>query len=434
MTDTADQLLDIDLDRLAAHPRNVRRSLGDIKDLTRSIRDRGIETPLVALPADGAGVHHIVAGHRRRAAAEAAGLVTVPCVVRDYPDEADVLLAMLAENTQRTDGLNIVDEAQALAAVIDLRGGSVSPRKLAAAVGHSETWVRSRLSLLTLPDNALDALHDGSITLDVANALTAVVEWPELVDELVAQRNLTVWQIESAHRAHVARLAVQSAVDALNGVGIATVDEAAWRENQRTWKTLDDLGIEPDTHRGESCHAVIVKSRYDGTTVEIPVCTEPKRHRGRNPDSDIVVTPTEPTDEQRAATIDRRERRIAADARTAWLTERLTGRRIPAADVLELAVATWLDTCSHAVLERTVGLLGIERGDSYLQPRLIHDHIAADPKRLTAVAVALVAAHAEEHARQSLTNPVVTRYLDALDQLGYQPTDWEHAQRLARAA
>ena len=73
MTTDPEQIIEIDLSRLSAHPRNVRRSLGDLRDLTRSLRDRGIETPLVVLPADGAGIHHIVAGHRRRAAAEAAG-------------------------------------------------------------------------------------------------------------------------------------------------------------------------------------------------------------------------------------------------------------------------------------------------------------------------------------------------------------------------
>jgi ParB-like chromosome segregation protein Spo0J len=32
----------------------------------------------------------------------------VPCIVREFTDEADVVLAMLAENTQRSDGLNVV--------------------------------------------------------------------------------------------------------------------------------------------------------------------------------------------------------------------------------------------------------------------------------------------------------------------------------------
>ena len=184
MTATLEHVIDVPLDCLAAHLRNVRRTLGDLKDLTRSIRDRGIETPLVVLPADGAGIHHIVAGHRRRAAAEVAGLSSVPCLVREFSDEAEVVLCMIAENAQRSDGLNVVDEVQALAAVIDLRGGSVSARKLAAAVGHSEGWVRTRLALLTLPDAALDALHAGTITIDAANALTAAAEHTDLIERL----------------------------------------------------------------------------------------------------------------------------------------------------------------------------------------------------------------------------------------------------------
>ena len=65
---------------------------------------------------------------------------------------------------------------------------------------------------------------------------------------------------------------------------------------------------------------------------------------------------------------------------------------------------------------------------------LLHAHLCDDPKRLTAVAVALVTATAEEHARQSLGSQVVGRYLDAIERLGYQPTDWEHSQRLTTAA
>ena len=64
--------------------------------------------------------------------------------------------------------LSASDETQALA--IDLRGGTVSARKLAAAASHSEGWVRTRLALLRLPDSALDALHAARISLDVATA------------------------------------------------------------------------------------------------------------------------------------------------------------------------------------------------------------------------------------------------------------------------
>jgi ParB/RepB/Spo0J family partition protein len=436
VTDTLETVVEITLDQLAPHPRNVRRSLGDLTSLTRSIRDRGVEHPLVVLPADGAGVHHIVAGHRRRAAAGAAGRTAVPCIVRDYADVADVVLAMIAENTQRSDGLNIVDEAQALAAVIDLRGGTVSARKLAAAVGHSETWVRTRLGLLVLPDAALDALHDGNLTLDAAAALIPFAEQVELVEQLVAQRGLTVWQVESAARKWQANQALTGAAEALAAAGVAVLTEADWRDNQRSWRTLDDLGVAVEEHTDEPCHAVVVSARYDGTVVEMPVCTEPKRHRGRKPDSAVVVPTSGPSEADIAARAERRERKEATSTRRTWVAERLQGRNIAAAEAFPLAVATWIDSAPYAVLQHAVELIGIdEPTNGYADyTALLHGVVADDPKRLATVAVALVAATAEERAKQAPRSTTVTRYLDAIERLGYQPTDWEHAQRLTAAA
>ena len=154
-TTGTDTLVELPLDRLAPHPRNIRRH-SDVTDLARSIAQVGILEPLIVLPADGAGIHHLVAGHRRARAADQAGLTTAPCIIRNFDDEADVVLAMIGENTNQG-RLSIVEEAQALAAVIDLKGGTVTARRLAKAVGHSETWVKSRLSLLALTDAALDS-------------------------------------------------------------------------------------------------------------------------------------------------------------------------------------------------------------------------------------------------------------------------------------
>jgi ParB family chromosome partitioning protein len=435
MTDTLATVLDLPVAALAPHPRNVRRSLGDLKDLTRSIRDRGVETPLVVLPADGAGVHHIVAGHRRRAAAEAAGLATVPCIVREFTDEADEVLAMIAENTQRLDGLNVVDEAQALAAVIDLRGGTVTARKLAAAVGHSEGWVRTRLGLLVLPDSALDALHAGTITLDVATALIPLAEHIELVEQLVARRGLSVWQIESSHRELLADAALADATAALDAAGVTAVTEADWRENQRSWKSLDDLGIAAEEHHDEPCHAVVLSCRRDATVVEMPICTEPRRHRGRNPDSALTVAPVEPTPAELAERADRKERRQATTTRQAWVAERLRGRPIAASEAFPLTVATWIDSAPCAVVKHAVELLGVETPDHGYPDysALLHGAVVDDPKRLATVALALVAATAEDRARQSLRTTTAARYLDAIERLGYQPTDWEHTQRLTAA-
>jgi ParB family chromosome partitioning protein len=435
-TTTVERVVELALDRLAPHPRNVRRSPGDLRELTRSIRDRGVETPLLVLPADDTGIHYIVAGHRRHAAATAAGRSTVPCIVRDYADDADVVLAMLAENTQRSDGLNIVDEAQALSAVIDLKGGTVSARKLAAATGHGESWVRTRLALLTLPDTALDALHAGDLTLDTATALTAVADHPDVIEELIANhRPLTSWQVESAHRSLLLTEAIDAARETLERSGTSVVLEDDWQANHATWATLDDARLDPDAHRGEPCHAVLIKARYDGTVVEIPICTEPSRHRGRKPESEVVAAPAERSETDQQAIADRRERRIATEARVSWVRDRLGGRPLPASEATRLAVLTWVGTASYAVTQKATKLLELEApDDGYVDCcGLLTDHVTEEPKRLAAVAVALVAATVEEHARHSLTAPTVTRYLDAIEQWGYHPTEWELAQRLTTA-
>ena len=138
-----------------------------------------------------------------------------------------------------------------------------------------------------------------------------------------------------------------------------------------------------------------------------------------------------------AATVERQERRQATEARTAWVSDRLRATRpIAAADAFPLAVWTWIGSAPYAVAQRAVKLLGIDHpAEGYVNhSALLHAHLCDDPKRLTAVAVALVAATAEEHARQSLDSQVVGRYLDAIERLGYQPTDWEHSQRLTPAA
>ena len=155
--------------------------------------------------------------------------------------------------------------------------------------GRRDLRVVDRLALLCLPDTALDALHAARITLDVATALTAAVDHPDLIDHLVTQRGLSVGQVESAHRKLLADLAVSEVGTRIEATGIVAVGEDEWRANQSAWKTLDELGLDAEAHRGESCHTVVVKARYDGTVVEIPACTEPRRHRGRKPDSELVA-------------------------------------------------------------------------------------------------------------------------------------------------
>ncbi|MGH9002695.1 MAG: ParB/RepB/Spo0J family partition protein, partial [Acidimicrobiia bacterium] len=127
---------------LLDHPRNVRDDLGDLNELTASIRQVGVLEPLVVVPTgDG---HRILTRHRRKAAAIAAGLATVPCYQRpDLADDSDQVLAILIENLRRDD-LTELEEARGYQLLLNL---GLSATKIAKVTGSARTRVRDALAV-----------------------------------------------------------------------------------------------------------------------------------------------------------------------------------------------------------------------------------------------------------------------------------------------
>jgi len=172
---TTTYLPDAPLHQIRVHGNNPRRDLGDLTELTASITAKGILEPLVLAPINGVE-WLLIAGHRRHAAAKAAGLTTAPALVHDDLDTPTKQLeAMLIENTQRTD-LTPVEEAQAYQALLDF--GSTIP-KVAKATGRAVKTVKGRLALTKLPETTLARIHNGQISLEDANTLTEFAGTPE---------------------------------------------------------------------------------------------------------------------------------------------------------------------------------------------------------------------------------------------------------------
>ena len=175
---TTSSLVHLDPNGLLDHPGNVRDDLGDLDELTASIRQVGVLEPLVVVPTDEG--HRIVTGHRRKAAAIAAGLDTVPCHERrDLAAESDQLLAMLVENLRRDD-LTEVEEARGYQQLLDL---GLSATKIAKATGTSRTRVRDALAV-TKSDSALNTAAAHGLTLDQALVLTEFEGDDEALDTL----------------------------------------------------------------------------------------------------------------------------------------------------------------------------------------------------------------------------------------------------------
>lgn len=163
-----------------------------LTDLTESIREKGVLSPLIVCKKDGKTL--VVAGERRLRAAKNAGLTEVPVIVRDLSDE-DMAQIALIENIQRAD-LNAIEEASGYAALIKRYG--YTQQQLADLMGKSRPYIANLLRLLELPEVVMDAQKEGKITAGHARALLAIKD-PELAAGLcsdVIAQDLSVRALE----------------------------------------------------------------------------------------------------------------------------------------------------------------------------------------------------------------------------------------------
>lgn len=146
-------LVYIPVDRIIPHIDNPRKDLGDITELTESIKARGIMQNLTVTecPAHGKGMYVAIIGHRRLAAAKAAGLTEVPCVIADMTPEEQIA-TMLLENTCRSD-LTAYEQAQGFQMLIEL-GETVNT--ISDKTGFSKATVRRRLKMAELDQGTLE--------------------------------------------------------------------------------------------------------------------------------------------------------------------------------------------------------------------------------------------------------------------------------------
>lgn len=166
---------EISLDAVFSNPQQPRRHFSDIQleELTASIKSQGILQPILVRPRSGdPGTYEIVAGERRWRAAKAAGLRSVPAVVREMNDQ-EVLVVALMENLQRED-LTPLEEAMGLQQLKEEFG--LSQEDMATRLGKSRSAIANTLRLLALPEKARQDLVDGAISAGHARALLMVTD------------------------------------------------------------------------------------------------------------------------------------------------------------------------------------------------------------------------------------------------------------------
>ena len=161
---------ELDLDRLMPNPRQPRTVFDEasLDELAQSLRSSGMIQPIIARRARSG--FEIVAGERRWRAAQRAGLLKVPVIVRDVPDER-LLEVALIENIQRDD-LNPIEEASAYRRLIDEL--KLTQDAVASAVGKDRSSVANTLRLLRLPEEVRNLVSSGELSAGHARALLAL--------------------------------------------------------------------------------------------------------------------------------------------------------------------------------------------------------------------------------------------------------------------
>ena len=197
--EAASGLMEVPVNAVAPNPKQPRTRFDDetIATLAASIREVGILQPLVVRRA-GDGRYELIAGERRPRAAKAAGLASVPIVLRDSED-ADLLREALIENIHRED-LNPIEQAEAFKALLGELG--LKQEELADRVGVSRSHIANTIRLLALPLDVQQLLADEKITAGHARAVLSLGD-KEAMTSLatrIAAEDLSVRQTEDVVR------------------------------------------------------------------------------------------------------------------------------------------------------------------------------------------------------------------------------------------
>jgi ParB family transcriptional regulator, chromosome partitioning protein len=182
----------VPIEFVSRNPKNPRRYFdeAELHDLAASIRQHGIVQPVVARTV-GTERYEIIAGERRWRAAQLAGLIEIPLIVRDVDDKTALEIAIV-ENVQRAD-LNPLEEALGYEQLIAEHG--YTQNDLGEIIGKSRSHVANSLRLLKLPESVRGLLAGGSLSAGHARALVSTSD-PAALAKTIVSKGMSVRDAE----------------------------------------------------------------------------------------------------------------------------------------------------------------------------------------------------------------------------------------------
>jgi len=138
----------IPVEKIRPNPEQPRKLLGDLSELTQSIKEKGVLEPLLVRYVPREDAYHIISGERRYHASRAAGLRELPCIEK-VADDAETLELALIENIQRKD-LTAFEEADGLQRLADQF--DYTHDDIAKKIGRARSSVTETMSLRNIPE------------------------------------------------------------------------------------------------------------------------------------------------------------------------------------------------------------------------------------------------------------------------------------------
>ncbi|WP_281659431.1 ParB/RepB/Spo0J family partition protein [Halobacillus sp. Cin3] len=189
-----DELIDVAVGACRPNPYQPRRQFDKeaLDGLQQSIETHGILQPLIVRKSIKG--YEIIAGERRLRAARQAALETVPAIVKNLTDEEMMELALL-ENLQRED-LSPVEEARSYEKLI--KELNVTQEILSKRLGKSRSHIANLIRLLSLPQEVIELIESGSLSMGHGRALLGLKDRSEQIALAgrIVKESLNVRQVE----------------------------------------------------------------------------------------------------------------------------------------------------------------------------------------------------------------------------------------------
>ena len=259
MQKTEKDIVFIKVEQLYPHPDNPRKDVGDVSELTESIKKNGIMQnltviPLSALdteaeeqpPADEISMlsdFYVLIGHRRLAACRKAGIEEVPCKIVSNISKREQVSIMLEENMQRND-LTIYEQAQGFQMMLDLGENAES---IAEKTGFSKSTVYHRLNLAKLDPKELKKKQDSEsyqISLKDLYELEKVPDVEKRNEILKNSKNSDdiAWRVSQAVREAKEAERKKEIIEALENAGVEDATKTLLNERfNGNWKFLESF-------------------------------------------------------------------------------------------------------------------------------------------------------------------------------------------------